>query len=212
MIVEQVINCDTFGSISSLLGNKGSEVLTNVINNYCELGGGGTRFAQNANQEVLTHLNMFYERVIEPERKVNLQIAEALGTFRLDGIKYITNISELETGIPVSMQEAILSYEPVRKLFIDGKISGFSWKIEDLPIEDRWGRLCNNGRIEDLSEYKEGDEVRYEWEHHKDDPTPSYEELRAIRYTREYIDEFLEKTNYDITCYPNKIGKLKNKK
>ena len=210
--VEQIISTDTFANLSSFLGSDGNSTITNMINKYCEEKGGGTVFAMNSSQNVIDHLNIFYERVLEPEKKANLQVQQSLSMMRLDAIRYITSVAELESGIPVSMHEAILTFPPVRELLNNGMISGWGIKPWDLHPEDRWGRLCNNGRVEELENYNVGDAVRFISEYYGDDPIVSYDELRAVRYTREWIGEFLEKTNYDITSYPNKKGKLKTKK
>lgn len=210
--VEQVISTDTFANLGSFLGSDGNNTITTMINKYCEEKGGGTVFAMNSGQNVIEHLNLFYAKVLEPEKRANIQVQQSLSMMRLDGIRYITSVAELENGIPVSMHEAILTYPPMRTLLESDMISGWGIKPWDLPAEDVWGRLCNNGRVEKLEDREVGDWIRYISEHHAGDPIVSYDELRAVRYTREWVGEFLEKTNYDITSYPNKRGKLKSKK
>ena len=128
MQVDEVIRCETLASIGDILGTRNNDKFLKAINDYCELGGGGTRFAQHSSQRVLDHFNLFFDRVVEPERRAGFEVAEALGTMRIEGIRYITSVQDLESGIPVSMHEPILLFEPVRRLFEAGKIKGFGRK------------------------------------------------------------------------------------
>lgn len=208
----RVVETDTYASISQLLGSSGSQKALSIINQWCEATGGGTRFAEFSNKDVLERFNSFYERVLEPEFKANFQVANALGNFRIDAMRPITSVIDLENGIPATMHEAILTFPPMRKLFENGEIQGFGMKPEQLPCEDVWGRLIDNGQVDVNPEIKEGDVLHFEWEYHAGDPIHSVDDIRAVRQTREWIEEFLEKTKYDITDYPNKRGKLKGKK
>ena len=83
------------------------------------------------------------------------------------------------------MQEAIVLYRPVRELLEDGRISGYGINPANLPEEDVYGRLINNGKT-DTDSKKE-----LEWYWRTDDPKLSEADLEAIEKTRGWIDRFL---------------------
>lgn len=110
-------------------------------------------------------------------------------------------------AVPPSMQLPILMYAPVRDLFDRGRIEGFGYNTEYLPEVDIYAHILASGRVEDVAEAMDKDGVvRFHWEMHSDDPQLSGEQVRAIRDTREFIDQMLMNTEYDPTCWPNARG------
>ena len=83
------------------------------------------------------------------------------------------------------MQEAIVMYRPVRELLMDGRISGYGINPNNLPEEDVFGRLIDNGRTDNISKKE------LEWCWRSDDPKLTEAELEAIEKTRGWIDRFL---------------------
>ena len=208
----QTINLNSHASISQILGLGGSNKIVNALNEWCEARGGGTRFAEFSNHDVKERYKRFYDQIITPAQQMDWKIRHEMVNNTMDGIRPILSVIDLENGIPTSMHEPILTYEPVRRLFEEGKISGFGIKLEDLPEYDVWDKLIKNGHVEIHHEMKAGDLIKLEWNYDKDDPMPTCDELHAIRMTRDWIADFLTQTDYDITNYPEKIGKLKAKK
>ena len=82
------------------------------------------------------------------------------------------------------MQEAIITYEPIRQLIEDGRIYGYGVKPENLPEEDVYGRLINNGKVKT-------DSKELEWMWKTDDPQLTETDLEAIEQTRGWIDAYL---------------------
>lgn len=115
--------------------------------------------------------------------------------------------------VPQSMQLPILMYEPVRQLLEEGRISGYDIDPANLPDEDVYGRLVNNGKVE-LTQ----DEINeFTWEWRTDDPELTEEDLEAIEQTRGWIDSWLLNEMQpggeyrDPTDPSNKISKKKRK-
>ncbi len=207
----QMINLDTHASISQILGMGGSGKIVNAINEWCEQRGGGTRFAEYSNSDIKDRYKMFYDNIVRPVETMDWQIRHELANNMMDGIRPILSIADLEVGIPPSMHEAILTYAPIRTMLDDGLIGGFGIKPEDLPEYDIWAKLINNGQIEIDHKLVVGEELNFEWNYDKGDPTPTVDELFAVEQTRNWIDDFISKTDYDITNYPEKVGKLQAK-
>lgn len=83
------------------------------------------------------------------------------------------------------MQEVIISYQPIRDLLTDNRISGYEINPANLPSEDVYGRLINNGKTDSVSKKE------LEWLWKTDDPKLSEQDLEAIEQTRGWIDKFL---------------------
>jgi len=96
----------------------------------------------------------------------------------------IQSIDDLYNVAPC-MQEAIVMYRPVRELLEDGRISGYGINPSNLPDEDVYDRLINNGKT-DTTTKKE-----LEWYWRTDDPKLTEADLEAIEQTRGWIDRFL---------------------
>lgn len=103
----------------------------------------------------------------------------------------ITSEEEL-SNCPHVMKLPILLYPPVRQLFEEDRIDGYGYKKENLPDEDVYGRLINNGRVQ-LTGLPEGVPVPewFEWIWKSDDPELSEEDLERIEATRGWLDMWL---------------------
>lgn len=202
----------TFNSLPSLgmfTGNAGSAMVTAELNGYLERTGGGRFFAQNLSQDVQSHLNAFYAQVLQPQITTMYELASTMGVNPLSDFRWINSMEELERGIPLSMQIPILTHEPIRRMFEEGKLQGFSLHPCDLPEEDIYGRLINNGRV-DLSGPPAEDGnyyLHYKW--FLDDPDWTYDDIMMVRESRDWLTDFMNQTKFDITDYPNKIRRMK---
>lgn len=197
----------TFKSLPSLglfSGSSGSSMIASELNQYLERTGGGRYFAQNQSSDVLSHMNVFMNNVIYPQIQATYEFGNLVGISMLTDFKYIDSVEELEKGIPPSMYIPLLSYAPIRNMFTAGKISGFGLLPDELPDEDVWGRLIDNGRV-DLSEPcpETGRVMNYHWK--LDDPEWTFEDLCVVRRSRDWLMDFMEKTHYDFSDYPSKI-------
>lgn len=208
MIIHPVMSFKSLPSIGMFSGNAGSNMHTHEINQYLARTGGGTAFAQNSSRDMMDHLNLFYAQVLEPQRQATQDFMMMIGTSLISDIKYITSVEDLEGGIPPAMQMAILTQPDIREKFEAGLIYGFGILPEELPHEDVWGRLINNGRV-DLSEPCPEEGRVMKWEFWLDDPEWCYDDLVAVRKSRDWLTSFMDQTGFDVTNYPNRVGKLK---
>lgn len=203
------MTCHTTPNLGSFLGNKGGQRLVEELNFRLSANGGGTVFAQNSSSSIQERMNMFLTNVIEPERLDTEHFMEVIGNTFIDAIRPIVSVEDLEQGIPLSMHESIITYAPVKTLLEAEEIYGFGYRIQDLPKEDRIGRLISNGVV-DLSEPEPEGGYVMTWEWDLDDPDLSLEELNHIERTRNWMREFIEQTKFDPTSYPDERGKLRD--
>lgn len=192
---------------ADLLGTTGTRETIELINR--EIGGGGY-FGSEADP-FRTGYKTFMTQVIEPIRNAAFYVAAtAKKLMDPDQIKPIVTMDDLER-IPPSMHLPILTYQPVRSLLKAGRIDGFGYTIDQLPEEDVYGRLINNGttslHIDDYRDHKEElIEYTLEWEWASDDPDLSFDEMDYIADTRAFLDYVLEHTDVDPTDAPSLRG------
>jgi len=141
---------------------------------------------------------MFVTNVVQPLRNIGMSLKRITGMLDYDE-KYIPlTDADMLTKIPICMQDCIMQYAPVKKLFDQGRIFGFGY--EYVPEEDPYGRLIKNGTIDNVLEAIDKDGmVEFEWEFCSLDPDLSYEEIDSIEQSRKYIDWVLENTDIDFT-------------
>jgi hypothetical protein len=96
---------------------------------------------------------------------------------------------------------SILLHPDMRRLLEQGRISGWGYDPDDLPEEDMYGRMLNNGvaDFENPNSFNEDDCVVFNYEWDSTDPDLTEEELDAIGATREAIDTILRSFDYDPT-------------
>ena len=168
-------------SIGSMLGTGHSAA---VLEKLQSQSGGQVIFGQEGDPVAERYQSMC--------RLINEQLAsanQALAQVRQSVLcpnEYVAiqSIDDLYNVAPC-MQEAIVMYRPVRELLEDGRISGYGISPSNLPNEDVYGRLINNGRT-DTTTKKE-----LEWYWRTDDPKLTEADLEAIEQTRGWIDRFL---------------------
>ena len=134
-------------------------------------------------------------------------------------IRAITSEEQLY-NTPVSMQLPILMYQPIRELFEQDRIYGYGFCKENLPDEDVFGRLIDNGKVTlNKNFYEDGkipDYMEEEWK--STDPRLNFDELDAIEETREWVLKYLREQMRedgemrDPTDPSNKISQLRRRK
>lgn len=134
-------------------------------------------------------------------------------------IQAITSEEQLY-NTPVSMQLPILMYQPIRELFEQDRIYGYGFCKENLPQEDVFGRLIDNGKVTlNKNFYADGkipDYMVEEWV--TTDPRLTFDELDAIEETRDWVEKYLRDQMReggemrDPTDPSNKIGQLRRRK
>jgi hypothetical protein len=193
------------GSISAgaLLGTTGTAELVRSINDSL----GGSSLIAAAQDQFRDIRNSFVENVLRPiqmSRAANLQRVNIL--MNPDVIRPLIDPIDF-SAVPPCMWEAIVMHPPVRALLEQGRIAGFGFDPDNLPKEDTWGRLINNGVCENVLDAVDAEgKVWLSWEFHSTDPVVSFDELDAVELTRRSIDQMLSSTRFDPTDMPEERG------
>lgn len=153
---------------------------------------------------IFTNYQRLKELVLRPAERVVTDISNAIKMFEGSPSVYtpITSVKDLNVNLQRPMQEAILTYPPVRELLVNNRISGYGINNEDLPCDDPWGRIINNGLATQEQPY-------CEYKHHSYDPVYEAEDVIKVEDTRWFISEFLDEQlapdgdELDPTDYPN---------
>lgn len=186
-------------SAGALLGTRGSSVVMDHINE----GLSGSAFFGSINDRFANTYNHFIQNVVKPIRDASMAIADTVTTLmQPDLIRPITELEQL-SYIPPSMYLPILLFEPVKDLLKQGRISGFGFEYENLPQEDVFGRLINNGVLEDVGNNCDAEgNFTLNYDFNSEDPEVSFDDLEHIDRSRKFILSVLESTDYDVTSYP----------
>lgn len=154
--------------------------------------------------------NAFFRHVVAPARQAMEQARYASASLGItDEWVPIETFDQLR-ALPPSMQLPVVMYGPVRKLLMDGRISGFGYIPESIPEENPYERLFNNGTIDNLGALPRDDqgniplEFNYEW--HCTDPDLSIDQLFSGEALYATLKEWLAETDEDPTSPPNLIA------
>ena len=191
-------------SAGALLGTGVSaDILTRINQNI----GTNQSFFGSVHDMFSTGRQMFVDNIITPIRNIATQLKHtAARLVQQDKIMPILVESDFEY-IPPSMMMPILLFEPVRELHKQGRVDGFGFDPDNLPEEDVYGRLIDNGTVEDIWSASDKDgKYQLTWVFDSDDPVLSFDELDYIADTRMAILDLLKNTNYDPTNYPQSRG------
>lgn len=181
-------------SASALLGTAAGPEILHEINSRVGATFIGTRYDMVD--------NAFMQNVVMPTRQ-----AIAIGSHTAAVLINPDTIVALDTiekfnEIPSSMFLPILTYAPVRRLLARGRVDGWGIDADRLPEEDVYGRLIDNGKVEDLLTHvltsEEGD-ITFEYNFSSEDPDLSFDDLDAIETTRRTVDRILAETELDPT-------------
>lgn len=191
-------------SLGAMLGTSGSQDLINNINSRC---GGGSFFSEIADPFRQGFQN-FMTQIVEPIRKVETALhSTAKALFCKDVYRPITSIKDLEKGVPPCMFSSIVYHAPVRKLLEEERIDGWGIKADDLEEGDIYANVLENGHVRfDSSTLDKNGEITIHFKESTEDPEVTYEDVQAIRATREFLDEFMSDeitSAIDPTAYPN---------
>jgi len=189
--------------MGALLGSVGSSRLLDDISNSFT----GASFFGTVRDAYRDVRDKFIQNIIAPIQAADRVILQTMTALvNPDVIRPITNEEQL-LAVPPCMQLPILMYEPIRNLLVQGRISGWGYEADALPLEDVYGRLINNGYCQDVLEAMDEDGVvTTESLIYGDDPDLADEELDNIRVTREYLDRFMRTSRKDPTDLSSERG------
>ncbi len=187
MVIRPLTSCSMVPDAGMLFGNRGNQAIVDSINSRWSTTGVifgsdndpfADRFADfnrayiNVARDTIDLLNETYSFIMDRNIIVPINSQKAL------------------MAVPECMQRNILTYEPIRNMFEDGRISGWDVDPTTLPDEDVVGRMLNNGYMgPDPFTGEVPDEVTWHW---KDtDPNYTYDELELLAEARGYVDSFI---------------------
>lgn len=182
VIVRDIQSLSMMPSLGAMLGNTHS---TEVLDRLNMASGCGVIFGQPGDplreqykslRALLTNNLQLADSVVERTRQI---------IYEPERMVAITSIEGLYDP-PKCMHLPILMYEPVRTLLEEGRISGYDIDPKNLPEEDVYGRLINNGRVDLLEK-----DAEFVWEWKTDDPVLTDADLEAIEATRGWLDSWL---------------------
>lgn len=181
-------------SASALLGTAAGPEILHEINSRTGATFIGTRYDMVD--------NAFMQNVVMPTRQ-----AMAIGSHTAAVLVNPDTIVALDTiekfsEVPSSMFLPILTYGPVRRLLARGRVDGWGIDADRLPEEDVYGRLIDNGRIDDLMTHamtSDDGDITFEYTFCSEDPDLSFDDLDKIEVTRKTIDRILADTELDPT-------------
>lgn len=192
-----MIHVGAVPTLGAIAGTIGTNELLDRINKDLNSG-----FFSSIDDIFAKGREMFINNRIIPIRQIGNTIKNAIGIGNNNDVMIPITSEDRLKSIPTCMHLPILTYKPIRKLFNEGRIFGFGY--EYIPEEDVYGRLIDNGKIDDLAEAMDDDGyVKFSWEFYGDDPELTYEQQEIIEESRAYIDKVLKETDFDPTDYPN---------
>lgn len=224
---------DRIPSIGAILGTQGHKELLDAINKDL----GSASFFGSTDDPFASQHQYFVDRVIAPIQLVAQQFKQSFAEMKEPNkniFKSILSLKDLENGIPECMWVPIALHPVIRELGEQSRIDLFGIDAKNLPKENVYQRLIDNGKaVLDPDELRANDgKYTVEFVYASDDPDLTDDELEAIEDTYNFIDLFygdldkmyeklnkihlLKKKSYmgedmqirdlDLTAFPNKKG------
>jgi len=217
MVVFQTTDLGMTPTLGALLGTQGQSgaVLDEMNRQYTN---DGVMFGQNGDPNTTRYdvlKRLVQDQLLAAGAKVEEIRSQIVQPYQY---KAITDEEGLRS-VPLVMELPILMYKPVRQLFEDGRIDGYGYEADFLPVEDYYGRLIDNGKVVFDTDAYEDHQIPDEFveEYRSTDPDISDEDLDKIRITREFIGRWIDKEMSeggqwrDPTDLSNKISKIKKR-
>ena len=224
---------DRIPTIGAILGTQGQKNILDEIN--AELG--SASFFGSTDDPFADQHQYFVDKVIAPIQLVAQQFKQSFKELQcpdLNAIKPILSVKDLEQGIPECMWVPVAMHPIIRQFGEQHRVDLFGMDIKNLPEENVYQRLIDNGVVTLTPELLEENDGKYtvEFLYCTDDPKLDDDELEAIKDTYDFIDLFyndldnlyaklnkthlLQEKSYlqedmqlrdlDFTAFPNKKG------
>lgn len=188
------LSLNSVPGLGRLVGSIGSDNLLRSINDEMNAGG----FFGGASDFLADSRRQFVETFVQPFREIGNAVRSLVGHMDYDDTIIPIVSEEQLPNIPLCMHFPILQYEPVRKLFEEGRIFGFGYDY--VPEDDPYGRLINNGTVPDVLEAMDDEgEFELNYEFLSTDPDLSFDELESIEETRLWLEKYMKESNKDFT-------------
>lgn len=203
MRLARVISVNSMPTIGALMGTAGSAGLIQRMNESM----GSTTFGIDGDP-FSVHRNAFYQNVVQPTIQNVNTFANVVGALMSpDVFRSLTTTDDLR-GIPAAMHLPLMYDPELLKLLQQGRIRGFGLDPDEIIGEDKYGRLINNGRCDDILNAEADDDgnVYLDFEWWSDDPEITPAELDALEMSRSFMRMIAKTTDLDPTDYPNLKG------
>lgn len=211
MEVLSLISLPSAIPMGAFSGQVGTQAVLNDLNATWNSCGSGVIFGNDMFGEKFKAFSSMIGQQITEIRDTVLRSVEAVCC--PNKFQEITCKDDLY-HVPACMFVPILTAPDVRPLFEAGRLDGWGITSEQMPEEDVYGRLINNGRFESDDPRTKDPDFCVSWTYASDDPDLTREELDKIETSRAFISTFLEEQmgeggdEMDITDMPNRMSKL----
>ena len=214
MQVLQLINLPSAIPLGLMTGQGGMQAVLDDLNSQWRSSGAVIFGGRDAFAEKFAAFsNMIGQQITEVKETVLRSIEAVCAPNKFQEITCVEDLY----NVPACMFIPILTAPDVRALYDKGVLDGWCITPDQLPEEDVYGRLINNGRFDTGSENYDRN-APVSWTYETGDPLLDREQLDKIETSRAFISTFLEEQmgeggdELDITNMPNRMGKLRELK
>ena len=147
--------------------------------------------------------NLFLREIVAPAQQAAYELRRmAVSVSMEDRIIPIYEFEHL-AYVPPCMQYPIIMFDPVRKLFEQGRIDGYGFDPDMLPEENPYQRLIDNGVVDDIESISRDEDgnipLDFRWTWDSEDPELSIQEIDDLETTYGTIRRMLETSDYSPT-------------
>ena len=194
MQVFSVLKLDSIAPPGALLGPGAPAMLLQTMNSQSN----ASWFTSKDNIFSSTH-NTFIRDFVAPLARISAAAEQVSLTALNANIYRPINCLEDLRHMPPIMHQAMLTFEPMRKLLEKGQIQGWGYQPINLPSHDPYFHLMNNGVVDTALAPVVDDfyEMSFTWT--STDPELNADETRHIRTAREFVQSILNETDLDPT-------------
>jgi len=210
MEVMSLITLPTSIPMSLLTGQAGHQAVLEELNASWRNSGSGVIFGTDSfESKFQAFSNMLGERI----ESVKNTVLKAVETVCCPNKFQEISCEDDLYHVPACMFIPILTDPVIRPVFEKGKLDGWGVTASQLPEDDVYGRLINNGRIDTGAEDYTRDKMMT-WVVYSDDPDVTREDLNMVEYARGFCRDFLKRQmsdegeDLDFTNLPNRMNKL----
>jgi hypothetical protein len=143
----------------------------------------------------------FFNRYVKPMDQLTVDLSRTVNALlNPDRFRILESVDDFRS-VPLCMEMAIATFEPVRRGILEGRMEGFGYDPLTLP-EDVYGRLLDNFTCEDVATASDSEGYyQVSGTLYTDDPDLDDDQLYSIQRTREYIvNKILKDTDRDPTA------------
>lgn len=187
----QFIDMPTAIPLSAFTNNVSMHDVVNQMNAmWSGSSGSGVIFGEGVFGD---RFKAFTDMVVNRERAVVQAVSRAVQAVTMPDVFQPIESEEDLRNVPACMHIPLLSYPPLRELFEKNEIGGWGVKPEELPEDDVYARMYENGRFRsDDEEWMNDPDRGVVFRVRSGDPDLEPDELKCIHDARKFIQEWLD--------------------